>query len=130
MGDYDKLIKQTEKFRFKKGVSGNPGGRRKQEWKLLELARESVPDAFRVAHKFLMDEGVEPRVRLDAAKFLVAYGVGAPPKITAETEPDVSDEAMSKMSVEELRALARQSLADEPSVNEPDDSDDSDETEH
>jgi hypothetical protein len=44
-----------------------------------------VPDAFELAESLMADTEKDPRVRLEAAKFLVSYGLGAPPK---ETTPD------------------------------------------
>lgn len=85
---------------FKPGQSGNPGGRPKQVKELLDLARGDVPEAFALARKFLRDEEVEDRTRLDAAKFIVSYGLGAPPRDPHDTQAaiyvnaDLSDEQL------------------------------------
>lgn len=65
---------------WKPGQSGNPGGRPKQVRELLELARTSVPKAFALAKELMADPGEDSRVRLEAAKFLTSYGIGAPPR--------------------------------------------------
>jgi len=115
---------------WKPGKSANPGGRYKLKKELIALARESVPDAFAVARQILLNEEAPNRDRLDAGKFLTAYGLGAPPKAIDEETAQRVDE-MGALSVEELRALARQSLADDASKAESDaDDDDSDGTEH
>lgn len=113
---------------WKPGKSGNPGGMPKQVKHLLERARQSVPAALDFADELLKDVTADPRVRLEAAKFLCSYGLGAPPKVLPEDD-DKRVSATDELTVEELRALARQSLADDASESE-DASDDADETEH
>lgn len=128
----EKLIEQTKGHRFQKGNSGNPGGRRKTQMNLILLARKSVPEAFEVARKIMMEadpEKASNRDRLDAAKFLTVYGLGAPPKVIDDRE-DESADAMGQLSVEDLRALARQSLNDDAGPTDDAGDDDSDETEH
>lgn len=115
---------------FKKGApSPNPGGFRKVRKDLINLARESVPDAFAVAREILLNAEAPNRDRLDAGKFLTAYGLGAPPKNLDEETAQGADE-MGKLTVDELRSLARQSLADDASKAEIDADDDASETEH
>jgi hypothetical protein len=73
---------------FRPGQSGNPSGRPKQVLELIELARSAVPRAFALAQNLLGDSDEESRVRLEAAKFLTSYGLGAPPRQVQVTDAD------------------------------------------
>lgn len=99
---------------FATGTTGNPGGRPKAVRELVELARSHVPASLELAVELRDDETEDSRVRLDAAKFLVAYGLGSPTKFDP-TAPDFTDppDPNEQLTVEELRALARRSLRDE-----------------
>lgn len=79
--------------RFLGGVSGNPGGRPKQVRELLELAREACPAAIELAKSYMGDAELDPRVRLEAAKLLMSYGLGKPPTLDGEAE--VKSEAVA-----------------------------------
>lgn len=129
MANYDDLIERTRATRFQKGVSGNAGYQRKTQKELRELARGSVPKAFERAKQILDDDSAEWRAWMDAAKFITSYGYGSPPKTDIEAA-DRREDPVNQLEAEELRALARQSLADD--VPEPDDDagDDSDEAAH
>lgn len=82
--------------RWQPGQSGNPAGRPKAVRELLDLARRGVPSAFAFAFKLLQDEREASRDRLEAAKFIVAYGLGAPPK-----QPHADE--LDEMPTEELK---------------------------
>lgn len=117
--------------RWKKGESANRGGLRKAKREYVMMARESVPDAFRIAREIMLKEDNPNKDRLDAAKFLTAYGLGAPPKTVDEKEDDDRADEMGELTLSELRALARQSLEDDASKAELDaDDDEADEKEH
>jgi hypothetical protein len=73
---------------FKPGQSGNPSGRPKQVRELIELARTAVPQAFALAMKLMLNAEADDRVRLEAAKFLTSYGLGAPPRQLQVTGAD------------------------------------------
>lgn len=111
--------------RFKS--SGNPGGMWKTRREIVTLARDSMPKAIARARQILDDDKAEPRMWLEAGKFVLscsAIGEKPGPKGEEERSGDVLDE----LTPEEVRALARQSLAAEPDEDAGDD--DSDETEH
>lgn len=98
---------------FPPGQSGNPGGRPKAVRELLELARSQVPGSLELAVKLRDDEKQDARVRLDAAKFLVSYGLGAPPKAAADPDGDDGDaSALDGLTPEEIQKLARLHLTE------------------
>lgn len=93
---------------FPPGVSGNPGGRPRAVRELLDLARESVPEALAFAKRLLADEKADARVRLDAAKFLTAYGLGAAPKLPADGDEEApSRNPAAPLSTDDLVAIVR-----------------------
>jgi len=62
---------------FKKGQSGNPKGKG-APWNIIERAREIGPKAIDMIVTIMDDVTAEPRVRLDAAKYIVDRGYGKP----------------------------------------------------
>jgi hypothetical protein len=113
--------------RWAKGKSANPGGNRKLKHEFMMLARESAPKALERARQILDDDDQEWRAWMDAARFVVSYGFGAPPKITDPVDEKTGPDPIEELKADELRALARQSLADDAGHDADDDSDD---TEH
>lgn len=100
---------------FQKGRSPNPGGRPKAVRELLDLARKEVPASFELAVRLRDDENGEPRVRLEAAKFITAYGLGAPPKVALEDD-DAGDESANpfeKFTDAQVAELASRKLSTE-----------------
>lgn len=126
MGNYDKLIERTKHSRWKKGQSGNHGGWSKTTRELKELARSHVAKAFERARQILDDDDAEWRAWMDAGRFVASYGIGAPPKAEVASADELPDDPVTQLDAEELRALARQSLADEAAPDAGDD--DSDDT--
>lgn len=80
---------------------------------LLELARSQAPKAIEYAAALLDDEEQDARVRLEAAKFLVSYGLGAPPKSVIEDDADDDASPLGALTPEQVRALAAAKLSRE-----------------
>ena len=70
--------------RFIKGYSGNPGGRPKDEYNVIELARSYTTEALETLVE-LMRDGKDERVRGTAAQVLLDRGWGKP-KVEVLTE--------------------------------------------
>jgi hypothetical protein len=64
---------------------------------------EGAPLAYSVLVKFVGDEAVSPRVRVDAAKALLDRAGFVPPK--AADQPDTAEKDLAAMSSDELRAF-------------------------
>ena len=83
MKDLAEITKKQPRGKpFRKGQSGNPGGRRKrtaEEVQLIEACREKTPEALAVIQE-LMDNGTNDRVRLAAAQFIIERGYGKAPE--------------------------------------------------
>ena len=76
----DKPKRKAPKSAFKKGVSGNPGGRPKktqEELDLVAACKEKAPEALATIAK-IMTEGENERNRLAAAQAIIERGYGKP----------------------------------------------------
>lgn len=109
----DPLVKRDSRGRLVSGSSGNPGGRPRAVRELLEMARASVPKALSLAVAFMDDERIDPRVRLESAKFLASFGLGTPHKQQADHEED-ERRMLAAMTDEEIKNRAREILAERP----------------
>lgn len=104
---------RDSKGRVLPGRTLNPGGRPRQVRELLALARQSVPRALALAAEFVENTQLDARVRLDAAKVLLGYGLGSAPKL--ETPADDEElAALRAMSDEELERVVRQRFIKQP----------------
>ena len=71
---------------WKKGVSGNPSGRKRVVKTIQELARKYTDECVE-ALVDVLKQGENP-ARVAAAKVLLAYGYGSPPDSVQITGPD------------------------------------------
>jgi hypothetical protein len=65
---------------FKKGQSGNPGGRPKVVAEVRELAREHTADAIQTLVSIMTNPKSAPAARVSAANALLDRGYGKPPQ--------------------------------------------------
>ena len=73
---------------FKKGHSGNPGGRPKVVAEVKELAREHTSEAIETLVSIMANAESTPAARVSAANSLLDRGYGKPPQhITGEGGP-------------------------------------------
>lgn len=72
---------------FKKGKSGNPGGRPKEFKEIQELARKHAPEAIAALVK-VCTKGDSESARVAAATALLDRGFGKPPQETSLTVPE------------------------------------------
>jgi hypothetical protein len=73
---------------FKKGQSGNPGGRPKAIAEIRELAREHTGEAVATLVSIMTNPKAAPAARVSAANALLDRGYGKPPQhITGEGGP-------------------------------------------
>ena len=73
---------------FKKGQSGNPGGRPKVIAEVKELAREYTGEAIETLVSIMTSPKAAPAARVSAANSLLDRGYGKPPQhITGEGGP-------------------------------------------
>ena len=80
-------ISPVEKpWQFKKGQSGNPGGKPKAIASLIELTRKLTPKCIRVLEECLDSD--DERVRVAAANSLIDRAWGKPAQAVAVTGAD------------------------------------------
>jgi hypothetical protein len=116
---------------IKKGQTLNPGGMRKTRRELVNLARESMPRAIERARQLLDDDRADWKAWLEAGKFILSCSaIGAQPGPKGGDDDAPQRDVLDELTVEEVRALARQSLADDAPESDDDAGDDGDETEH
>jgi Family of unknown function (DUF5681) len=90
---------------FKKGQSGNPGGRPKAIAEIRELAREHTGEAVETLMSIMTDPKAAPAARVSAANALLDRGYGKPPQhITGEVASYVARLPEPAKTVEEWQA--------------------------
>ena len=72
---------RDEAGKFKKGKSGNPGGRPKVPDSVKKMLKRAAPDAVRLLIETISNESTTMNYRLDAAKEILnrVYGKAAQP---------------------------------------------------
>jgi len=93
---------------WKKGQSGNPGGRPKEVAEVRELSRQYTEEAIQTLVTLMQSAKVE-RTRLAAASELLDRGYGRPPQAVDLGGPiqivNYDSERLSTLSNDEIRAL-------------------------
>lgn len=86
---------------FKKGQSGNPGGRSKEQKELRVLAREYTDQAVRTLASIMADKKANSGARVSAAQVLIERGWGKPLQ-----QVEVKRTPLDEFTPDELRAVA------------------------
>lgn len=87
---------------FRKGQSGNPGGRPKGLTQLRELARVHTQEAFETLIEIMRDKGAKEMARLSAANSVLDRAWGRPIQDTG-LEEDQNSKLPSEMTFQEMR---------------------------
>lgn len=96
---------------FKKGQSGNPGGRPKVVGEVKELARAHTVDAMQALAKIVKDNTAPAAARVAAATALLDRGYGKP---TQHIEADVRHNLVSILASIGASGEDTPTLEDEP----------------
>lgn len=83
------MTKRTEDGKWAKGQSGNPGGRRKGEYQVKDLAREFTQEAVRRL-AFIMRQDEDLKAAVAATNSLLDRGWGKPAQSVDVTNSDGS----------------------------------------
>ena len=78
----------TGKGGFKKGSSGNPGGKGRMDIRFRDLAREHTDDAIAVLAEIMMNKNEKAQVRAYCANSLIDRGYGRPAQSVSITGKD------------------------------------------
>lgn len=73
---------------FVKGQSGNPGGRKKVDGDLRELARAKCPKMLQILAKIAEDEKKPTAARVTAASAVLDRGLGKPVQMLGDGDGD------------------------------------------
>jgi hypothetical protein len=104
---------------WKKGVSGNPGGRTKAHWELMKAAQSHGPESLKTLVR-LRDDGESDQIKMGAAIALLDRGFGKPAQTvyTAEAEQRIEDMTDDEIEAA-LRDLRRRRAGGEPVAGDP-----------
>src|SRR3712207_4507150 len=93
--------------RFRKGQSGNPGGRPRSYGDLRELARAHTQTALDTLIRVMQDESAPASARVSAAAHLLDRGHGRP-ELRGRIEHSISDLGERLLRAEQRRRLAKE----------------------
>ena len=94
----------TPSTRWRKGQSGNPGGRPKVIGDLQEQARQWAPEALEALREIAASKDAPPSARVSAAVALLDRGYGKPAQ---SIDAKISNEpSMAQLHLQALKELA------------------------
>jgi len=93
---------------FKKGQSGNPGGRPRVLADVQELARQKSPKALDTLEKIMLNEKAPAAARVAAANGLLDRGYGRPTQPVAQMLAQVKAEDLSDEELAGIVSGAKQ----------------------
>lgn len=86
--DSRKVAGRDGNGRFKKGESGNPGGRKRGDAAVTELARKHAPEMLRVLVEIARDKKAAVNSRVAAASQVLDRAYGRPRQALEHSGPD------------------------------------------
>jgi hypothetical protein len=92
---------------FKKGETGNPGGRPKSVPEVRELARQYTTEAIETLVDVMQDRDATPGARVAAANSLLDRGQGKAPQTFEATNLDVLTDAELDRTISDAIARLR-----------------------
>jgi uncharacterized protein DUF5681 len=102
--------------RFKKGQSGNPGGRPKIFTEVKQAAREHTEAALQTLLAVVNNEKASAAARVAAANAILDRGWGKPGQYI---ETSVRNKPLDEMTDEELMAIATRADSEDESETDP-----------
>ena len=111
----NQMANPTGKGGFKRGLSGNPGGRPAVSVELRALARERTPEAMRVLTGIMKDPKAPAAARVAACRELLDRGYGRPViEINARIESQAAQHDFSQLTPAEREELQQIMSAAQP----------------